>query len=351
MKPKLGVWMYGVVLIGILVVSILLTTISLATTVEEGQLDFCNSSEIHTNTTYVQSAEFVLKDSYKQGEEIEIKIINNAKEAIYYDASGCIGGLCPFSYNIIQKESGDKIKNYNLCLPVPTLFRIEKIEPGKIKVIDIWDQNTYYITNPEKRECEAMQVSPGKYIINFSYSTDPELKNKFSTIKEITICICEEETNDTTVTTSQEENETSPTIGVGVLEIEVTRDGVTHEVIINRDVANEMLTFISNNISATTEEILKIEKDSVHLQTEKWEREIKILPDMASEIAKEAGISSIESIELKSVREEPTYVVKGVKEGKLVAVIPVSVCIETEINADTGAMEAIKKLWWEVLVF
>ena len=121
--------MYGVVLIGILVVSILLTTISLATTVEEGQLDFCNSSEIHTNTTYVQSAEFVLKDSYKQGEEIEIKIINNAKEAIYYDASGCIGGLCPFSYNIIQKESGDKIKNYNLCLPVPTLFRIEKIEP------------------------------------------------------------------------------------------------------------------------------------------------------------------------------------------------------------------------------
>lgn len=351
MKPKSGVWKYGVVLAGILVASILLTTISLATTVEECQLDICNSSEIHTNTTYVQSAELVLKDSYTQGEEIEIKIRNNAKEAIYHDASKCIDELCPFSYNIIQKESGDAIKNYNLCLPVPTLFRIERIESGKIKIIDIWDQNEYHITNHEKRECEAMQVSLGKYIINFSYSTDPELKDKFSTIKEITICIGEGETNGTTVTTSEEENETSPTIGVGVLEIEVTREGVTHKVIINRDVANETLTFISNNISATTEEILKIEKDSVHLQTEKWEREIKILPDMASEIAKEGGISLIENIELKSVREEPTYVVKGVKEGKLLAIIPVSVSMETEINADTGAMDAIKKPWWEVFVF
>jgi hypothetical protein len=94
-------------------------------------------------------------------------------------------------------------------------------------VIDIWDQNTYYISNPEKRECEAMQVSPGKYIINFSYSTDPELKNKFSTIKEITICIGEEETNGTAVTTSQEENETSPTIGVGVLEEETNGTTLT----------------------------------------------------------------------------------------------------------------------------
>lgn len=72
---------------------------------------------------------------------------------------------------------------------------------------------------------------------------------------------------------------------------------------------------------------------------------------MVSEIAKEVGISSMESIELKIIREKPTYVVKGVKGGKLLRVISVSADVETEINADTGAIETIKKPWWDIFVF
>lgn len=135
-------------------------------------------------------------------------------------------------------------------------------------------------------------------------------------------------------------------------ELNITKDGILHKVVLKRDRINKSLILVSNKIAArNTNNSFEVKKNRIYLRTEKGDKEIKILPDMASETAKEVGIGSIEDIELKSIREEPIYVAKGIKEGKLLAVIPVSLGIETEINADTGAIETIKKPWWDIFVF
>ena len=173
-------------------------------------------------------------------------------------------------------------------------------------------------------------------------TTEPE-----STIKSVTV-----ELNQTIIETTTEPavKLTATELEGTVVELNITKDEALHEVVIERDWENETLLLISNNISATTKEILKIKKNSLYIKTEKEEKEVKVLPDTLSETAKEVGISLIESIELKSIKEEPTYAVKGIKEGKLLAVIPVSIDIETEINADTGTIETVKKPWWDIFV-
>ena len=62
------------------------------------------------------------------------------------------------------------------------------------------------------------------------------------------------------------------------------------------------LILVSNKIEAkNTNNSFEVEKNKVYLQTEKGNKEIKILPDTAFETAKDAGITSVEDIKLKSI--------------------------------------------------
>ena len=87
-------------------------------------------------------------------------------------------------------------------------------------------------------------------------------------------------------------------------------------------------------------------KDSMLLLNNK---EIKIMPDTASEIA----ISTLQlkkeiEIELKDTGK-PIYEIIGNKEVKIFGLFKKEMSIKIEINAETGNIEKIKKPWWSFL--
>ncbi len=103
---------------------------------------------------------------------------------------------------------------------------------------------------------------------------------------------------------------------------------------------NEILT-------ASTKEEIKVKDNKVFIN----EREVKIMPDVASEKA-------IETLELKRELEielkdtgKPTYEILGEKEVRVLGLFRARMNITTEIDAETGEIEIIKRPWWRFLVF
>jgi len=77
---------------------------------------------------------------------------------------------------------------------------------------------------------------------------------------------------------------------------------------------------------------------------------INILPDDA----KAKGIEEtpdIKKVELKSEGENPVYSVIGTKQVRIFFIIPVSMEVETKIDAETGNKIAVNKPWWSFLVW
>lgn len=72
------------------------------------------------------------------------------------------------------------------------------------------------------------------------------------------------------------------------------------------------------------------------------------LPEL-SKYAEKSQLKSIKTVELKEVNDKQVYQVKGVKEAKLLWVIPVDMEITVNINMDTGAIENMEKPWWGFL--
>jgi len=135
----------------------------------------------------IENIELIVKDTYKQGEDIEIKVKNNMNESIYYDSSGC-GPIS--SYLVVFKNGPYNIETINPCLPCPTLLKIEEIKPLHTIKIDVWDQKCYYRTLIQENcdyRCGWTMAKPGKYMIIFVYSFDKNLENKTSIEKEFEI--------------------------------------------------------------------------------------------------------------------------------------------------------------------
>lgn len=128
---------------------------------------------------------FILKDSYKQGEEIEFKIVNNLEYPIYLDYYDWDERFLYFYKNgeWIEQE----IKVYCPCpcdcLQCPTCPAKAKlcnqIQPSSIFTYT-WDQKTYEATTINctsgnrtyTKNCDAEKMAePGKYKAMFCYTT------------------------------------------------------------------------------------------------------------------------------------------------------------------------------------
>ena len=127
-----------------------------------------------------------------------------------------------------------------------------------------------------------------------------------------------------------------------------TKDGLK-EVVVRQ--GTDELKLISKNVTARTKNELEVEEDTIYLKTKTGRKEIKIMPDVASQKAIEKQeLHYVESIELKDVGK-PIYEVNGVKKVKLLWFIPIDMSIKTEIDAETGKVEKIKKPWWSFLAW
>ncbi|MBI2097122.1 MAG: hypothetical protein HYT40_03180 [Candidatus Sungbacteria bacterium] len=64
------------------------------------------------------------------------------------------------------------------------------------------------------------------------------------------------------------------------------------------------------------------------------------------------NIDAVETVELKQTeKNQPTYEVRARKRGRLLFLIPVTMQVTININAENGAIEAVKKPWWSLLMW
>ena len=69
------------------------------------------------------------------------------------------------------------------------------------------------------------------------------------------------------------------------------------------------------------------------------------------EITKPEEEIQLDKIELKERNEKPVYLVKTIKKARLFFLIPISMKIETQVNAQTGDVISVQKPWWSFFVW
>jgi hypothetical protein len=122
----------------------------------------------------------------------------------------------------------------------------------------------------------------------------------------------------------------------------------TVEIAIDKE--NKTIKIEHENVSAKTELPITIEEKTIKVATPKQEIEINVLPAVAVNFAISKIPQEVKEVELKVVDEKPVYEIDGMKTGKLLWIIPVSLPIQTQINAQTGETIKLAKPWWSFLV-
>jgi len=112
-----------------------------------------------------------------------------------------------------------------------------------------------------------------------------------------------------------------------------------------------------NEIKSELKILEKFEDDEIKLKAQLSngnEREIKIMPDEASEIALEKLKSKGFNIELKEVGEgdnlRAVYIAKEDKDGRLIGLFKIKLKLEAQIDSETGKIISSEKPWWNFLV-
>src|SRR3989338_7263451 len=100
------------------------------------------------------------------------------------------------------------------------------------------------------------------------------------------------------------------------------------------------------------EGLLSVENSKLYMQmTEPSQKKrVTVMPEEAiSKAESSTGIVNASDVELIQESGRPVYVIKAKKAGKILSLIPVSIEIETHIDAEKGEILKVKKPWWNFL--
>jgi len=103
--------------------------------------------------------------------------------------------------------------------------------------------------------------------------------------------------------------------------------------------------------SAKLSKEVVIEDSKLLMKTSIGKKIINIMPEDAIAVSGTPDQESIQEIELKEEVNKPIYLVRGTKRAKLFFFIPVSMKIESKIDAEAGKILTIKKPWWSFLAW
>lgn len=96
---------------------------------------------------------------------------------------------------------------------------------------------------------------------------------------------------------------------------------------------------------------VEIENETLWIKVGKGKKKLTILPDEASEKAKEqVNMHSIKLIEVKVEGNETVYKIKGNKTGRLFGLFNILLPVETTISGEDGRVIDVKKPWWSFFV-
>ncbi len=130
----------------------------------------------------------------------------------------------------------------------------------------------------------------------------------------------------------------------------ITQSGSIHKITVTQDPEKKKLVLVSNGVRFETDTNIKLKEDGIYIKIGDVEKEIEILPDVASETAKEkARFHSVKKIELKSAAGKPMYRIEGARQGRLFYIIPVIMDITVEIDASTGDVIGVDEPWWSMI--
>lgn len=130
----------------------------------------------------------------------------------------------------------------------------------------------------------------------------------------------------------------------------VTDLSVTKNVTVEWEPAFQRTIIQVGSTVASTKESLEVKEDRMYVK----DQEIKIMPDVASQIAIEKLGDVGFEIEIKDVGRrdapQPVYEVVARTEVKILGLFRVSMKTMTQIDTQTGEASEIKKPWWSFLV-
>ncbi|HEY9205885.1 MAG TPA: hypothetical protein VIO58_08180 [Candidatus Methanoperedens sp.] len=102
------------------------------------------------------------------------------------------------------------------------------------------------------------------------------------------------------------------------------------------------------NAEVETNETINVQTGNFSVLTDNGSIVISITPEELT-AKKELINQTIQKIELKSEENKVLYHVDGIKPARLLFLIPVSINIQTDIDAASGNVETIKSPWWRAL--
>jgi len=170
-------------------------------------------------------------------------------------------------------------------------------------------------------------------------------------------CICKGETM------------TCPTEDGGIINIYVDEESPTYEqtgeaqsgsisVPITITSQGDKIKIKSGNVEAVTFENISVIESKLIMQTSKGNKEIKIMPETASETAiarlklKLCGEENNCTIQIKEVGKgnetKPVYELTGNKEGKFLGIFKIMTRVQAQVDAEDGSVKIIKP-WWGFL--
>jgi len=99
-------------------------------------------------------------------------------------------------------------------------------------------------------------------------------------------------------------------------------------------------------VSAEYSNELVVEDSKLFMITPIGKKQINILPEDAIAVSETPAIKLVKKVELKEESQKPIYSVQGTKQTRIFFIIPVSMKVETKIDAETGNLISVNKPWW-----
>ena len=131
--------------------------------------------------------------------------------------------------------------------------------------------------------------------------------------------------------------------------VEVIKDEetVSHDISLwQATVGNKGILKTATSSAKYSGEII-VEGSNLFMETSIGRKQINILPEDAAGKAEE--VTTVKEIELKEELQKPVYSVKGTKQVRILFIIPVSMGIETKVDAGTGDVISVNKPFWSFL--
>ena len=133
--------------------------------------------------------------------------------------------------------------------------------------------------------------------------------------------------------------------------VEVSVESAQETKLVKIEKVEDKLSISSGNVAASTVQPVLVKSGKVLIVTpQQAERPVEVLPDeVGGKIEEKIRHAEIKEMELKTIGEKATYIVKAEKKAKILWVMPVTMSVEAEVSAETGKVVKATQPWWSFL--